>query len=139
MLTRWTTQTMLVMLLAVGAAACDEDTPTTPNNPRDPVTETFSGQVTPSGAKTHTFSTAGSGTVTATLKQVAPDTALVIGFSLGNWDGSSCQLVFSNTQATQGAVLSGTISGMGNLCVILNDVGNIADTPASYTVEVVHP
>ncbi|MGB2712643.1 MAG: hypothetical protein WBC51_00580 [Vicinamibacterales bacterium] len=135
----WTTRAMLVAVLAVGVAACDDETPTSPNNPRDPVTETFTGQVTPNGAKTHTFSTASSGTVTATLKEVAPDSALVIGFNLGNWDGSSCQLVFSNTQATKGAVLSGTVSGIGNLCVIVNDVGNITDAPASYTVEVVHP
>jgi hypothetical protein len=103
------------------------------------VTETFTGQVSANGARTHTFSTAGSGTVTATLKEVAPDSALVVGFNLGNWDGTSCQLVFSNTQATQGAVLSGTVSGIGNLCIIVNDVGNLTDATAAYTVEVVHP
>lgn len=136
----WTGHILVVTLLLVGVAACDEDTPTAPNNRRDPVTETFNGEVTQNGAKTHTFSTAGSGTVTATLKEVAPDSALVVGFNLGNWDGSSCQLVFSNTQATKGAVLSGTMSGIGNLCVIVNDVGNISgNTPAFYTVEVVHP
>jgi hypothetical protein len=36
-------------------------------------------------------------------------------------------------------VLSGTVSGIGNLCVIVNDVGNLNDATASYTVEVVHP
>jgi hypothetical protein len=135
----WTIRAVVVAVLASGAVGCDEDTPTTPTNRRDPVTETFTGEVTQNGAKTHTFSTASSGTVTATLKEVAPDSALVIGFNLGNWDGTSCQLVFSNTQATKGAVLTGTMSGIGNLCVIVNDVGNISATPASYTVEVVHP
>ena len=131
---------VVVTLLATGAVACDEDTPTAPPNRRDPVTVTFTGEVTQNGAKTHTFSAAGSGTVTATLKEVAPDSAQVIGLNLGNWDGTSCQLVFSNTQATKGAVLSGTISGAGTLCVIINDaLGTISTTPASYTVEVVHP
>ena len=136
----WTIRAVVVAVLAIGAAGCDEDTPTTPTNRRDPVTETFTGEVTQNGAKTHTFSTVSSGTVTATLKEVAPDSALVIGFSLGNWDGTSCQRVFDNTQATKGAVLTGTMSGAGTLCVIINDAqGNISTTPASYTVEVVHP
>jgi hypothetical protein len=139
MLKAWITRVLLIAVLAAGVSACDDDIPTAPTTRRDPVTETFTGQVTPSGAKTHTFSTAGSGTVTATLKELAPDSALVVGLNLGNWDGTSCQLVFSNTQATTGAVISGTVSGAGDLCVIVNDVGNLTDAPTSYTVEVVHP
>ena len=137
----WTGHVLVVTLLLAGVAACDDDTPTAPNNRRDPVTVSFSGEVAQSGAKTHTFSTAGSGTVTATLKEVGPDSALVVGLALGNWDGTSCQFVFYNTQATKGAVLTGTMSGIGNLCVIVNDAaGSIPSaTPASYTVEVVHP
>jgi hypothetical protein len=129
---------MLVTLLAIGVAACDDETPTAPNNPRDPVTETFTGQVTANGAKIHTFSTAASGTVTATLKQVAPDSSLVIGLALGNWNGSSCQLVFDNAEATQGFALPATMSGAGDACVRVYDVGNVT-VPANYTVEVVHP
>jgi hypothetical protein len=140
MVKEWTIRVTLVAILAVGVAACDDDTPTTPNNPRDPVTETFTGEVTQSGVKIHTFSTAGSGTVTVTLKQVAPDSALVVGLSLGNWGGSSCQVVFDNAAATQGfAMPPATMSGIGDLCVRVYDVGNIGTTPASYTVEVVHP
>src|SRR5688572_26244068 len=96
----WFGRLVLVMLVTGGAAACDEDTPTTPNNRRDPVTVTFTGELTQNGSKTHTFSTAGSGNITATLKQIAPDSSLVVGFSLGNWSGTSCQLVFTNDAAT---------------------------------------
>lgn len=137
----WTTRVMLVMLLAVGVAACDDETPTTPNNPRDPVTETFTGEVTANGAKIHTFSTQGSGTITATLKEVRPDSGLEMGFSLGNWNGNSCQIMFTNEAATQGFTFlpAPTMSGIGDLCIRISDVGKITNTPASYTVEVVHP
>jgi hypothetical protein len=136
----WTGRVVVVALLGLGVAACDDETPTTPTNRRDPVTDTFTGEVTQNGAKIHTFSTVSSGTVTVTLKQVAPDSSLVIGLALGNWSANSCQVVFDNAAATQGfAMPPATMSGIGDLCVRVYDVGNIGTTAASYTVEVVHP
>ena len=131
---------LLVVIVAAGVAGCDDEAPTAPTPPA-PVTETFAGSVPPNGAQTHSFATAGSGTVTATLKSITPDPALVIGFSLGNWNptSSTCQIVLANDAATGGTVLTGTMSGIGNLCVRVYDVGNIAGNPAAYTVEVVHP
>ena len=131
---------LLTATVAAGAAACDDEAPAAPTTPAPTVTETFSGDVTQNGAQTHSFSTASSGTVTATLKEVAPDSALVVGFSLGNWTGTSCLIVLANDAATGGATLTGTMSGIGNLCVRVYDVGNIAGpAPAKYVVEVVHP
>lgn len=143
MLTSWKIRMVLVAAVAVGAAACDDEaaTPTTPT-PAPTVTETFTGSVTQNGAQTHSFSTAAGGTVTATLKAIAPDNAVVMGFSLGSWNTttSACSIVKANDAATAGAVLSGTMTGIGSLCVRLYDVGNIlSTTPAQYTVEVVHP
>jgi hypothetical protein len=134
----WILRLLLITVVSFGVASCDDEAPTAPPAAA-PVTETFSGNVTQNGAQTHSFSTAASGTVTATLKQIAPDNALVIGFALGNWTGTACQLVFANDTATGGSVLTGTMSGIGNLCVRVYDVGNIAAAPAAYTVEVVHP
>ena len=133
------TRIILAALLALGAAACDDETPTTPTTPPAPVTETFSGNISQNGVSIHSFSTGGSGTVTATLKTVAPDAALVVGFSLGNWNGTACQVILDNPAATGGAVLTGTMSGIGNLCLRMYDVGNVAAIPASYSVEIVHP
>jgi hypothetical protein len=136
----WIVPMLLVIVVAAGAAACDDETPTTPTTPAPTVTDTFSGNVNQNGAQTHSFSTAAGGRVTATLKQVAPDSALVVGFDLGSWNGSSCLIVLRNATATTGAVLTGTMSGIGELCVSVYDVGNISATsPAAYTVEVVHP
>lgn len=140
MLRSWTTRAVLVLALATGAAACDDDIPTGPTTPSAPVTETFTGRVTSNGAETHSFSTAAGGEVKATLKEVSPDSAQVVGFSLGTWNGTSCLIALANDTASSGAVLTGTMSGIGNLCLRMYDVGNIpAATPAVYTVEVVHP
>ena len=142
MWSRWAVRALLVGVVALGAAACDDEVPITPNGPSNPVTETFSGSVNQNGAQTHIFATASSGEVRATLKELTPDAALVIGFSLGNWNPTTsvCQITLANDAATGGSVLSGSMSGgVGNVCVRVYDVGNIAATPAAYTVEVVHP
>lgn len=142
MWSRWAVRALLVGVVALGAAACDDEVPITPNSPSNPVTETFSGSVNMNGAQTHIFATASSGEVRATLKELTPDAALVIGFSMGNWNPTTsiCQITLANDAATGGSVLSGAMSGnVGNVCVRVYDVGNIAATPAAYTVEVVHP
>jgi hypothetical protein len=133
---------LIVAALALGVAACDDELPELPTGPSNPVTETFSGSIGQNGAQTHTFTTASSGEVRATLKELTPDSALVVGFSLGNWNPttSACTISLANDGATGGSILSGTMTGgAGNVCVRLYDVGNITATPAGYTVEVVHP
>ena len=136
----WAASACLVGVLAMGMAGCDDEVPTAPTGSSNPVTENFSGSVTQNGAQTHTFSTAASGEVRATLKELSPDSSLVLGFSLGNWNPttSACQIVLANDAATGGSLLTGSMSGIGNLCVRVYDVGNIARA-VTYTVEVVHP
>jgi hypothetical protein len=129
------------LLIACAVAACD-DTPTTPTTPpADPKTDTFTGAVTPSGASTHDFSASTGGAVTATLKSIGADNTLVVGFSLGNWNSSTsaCSIVLANDAATGGAILTGTMTAAGSLCVRIYDVGNIVGAAATYSVEVVHP
>jgi hypothetical protein len=130
--------TFLVLVLAL--ASCGEDEPTTPTAPTPPptVTETFSGAVNRNGAVTHTFTTQASGTVTATLTALAPNSELIVGMSLGTWNGSVCQIVLANDNAKQASVVTGGVSSLGSLCVRIYDVGNIAD-PITYEITVVHP
>src|SRR5258705_12549460 len=74
----------LAVVLALGAAACGNDTPTTPTTTTPvTVTDTFAGTLTPSGAASYAFTTAASGNVIATLSSLAPDSALVVGLALG--------------------------------------------------------
>jgi hypothetical protein len=130
-----------MLALALSAAACEDDSqPPTVPTPNPPVTETFSGTVNQNGASTHDFAVAGSGSVTATLKTIGADNTLVVGFSLGNWNGTACSIVLAKDDSTGGTVLSGTMTASGNLCVRVYDVGNVpANAPAAYSVEIVHP
>jgi hypothetical protein len=102
------------------------------------VTETFNGVVTLRGAQTHTFTSQASGTVTATLKFLVPDSQVRMGFALGTWNGASCQLVITKTDAIESTVITGAVSALGSLCVYIHDVGNLVQQ-AEYEIEVVHP
>lgn len=129
-----------ILLVACAAAGCDDDITTTPITPTVPVTETFTGQVAQSGSSMHNFTTSSSGAIVATLKAIGTDNTLIVSFSLGTWTGSACSLVLENPAATGGAILTGTMTGAGTLCVRVGDQGNIpANQPASYTIEVTHP
>ena len=131
---------LAIVLLACFAAACDDETPTTPTPTPTSVTETFTGVVTQNGASTHSFAVGGSGAVSATLKAIGSDNTLVVSFALGTWTGSACSIVLANDAATGGAVLTGTMTGIGTLCARVGDVGNVAaGNGAAYTIEVVHP
>ena len=127
-----------VAVLALGA--CGEDPFEIPTNPDPavPVTETFNGVVSVRGAQTHTFSSGASGEVRATLKFLVPDSQVKMGFAIGTWNGSSCQLVIAKTDAVESTVLIGAVSALGSLCVYIHDVGNLV-RPAEYEIEVVHP
>jgi hypothetical protein len=128
-----------VLLLAVmTAAACDSETPLSTETPTAPVTDHFSGTLTINGARRHLFSTAGRGTVTATLTSVDPDTA-IIGVSIGTWNGVNCQVILPNDQATQGTTVTGSASGVATLCLRVYDAEGSLTGPVAYSVDVTHP
>jgi hypothetical protein len=135
-----TIRLMPLLAAALLLTGCGDDEMTTPTTPTTPtlVTETFNGVVTRNGAQTHTFATQASGTVTAMLKFLVPDNQVKMGFALGTWNGTACQLVITRTDAVEGTVITGAVSAQGTLCVYLHDVGNLVQ-PAEYEIEVVHP
>ena len=131
--------TFLAVLLAIGASACSNDT-TTPTTPTTAVTvtDTFAGPLTQNSGATHSFSTAASGNVSALITNLSPTSSIIVGLSLGTWNGASCSIVLVNDKATQTSSLLGTASGSGTLCVRVYDVGNITE-PITYEVQVTHP
>jgi lipid-binding SYLF domain-containing protein len=102
------------------------------------VTDSFSGTLTPNSGRTHTFITARSGSVTATLVSLGPDSGLTVGLSLGTWNGNACQIVLRKDNAVQTSSIVGAASAAGNLCVSIYDVGNLTDA-VDYQIDVVHP
>jgi hypothetical protein len=129
----------VLMCVLVAAAACGEDTPTAPEQPvqRPTVTEPpIQGRLTVNGAATHPFTT-GSGQISVTVTELVPDSAAVIGVSLGTWNGTACQIVIANDNAAQGAGILGTASGPGAFCVRVYDVGQLK-AATEYTLTVVH-
>jgi hypothetical protein len=129
---------LLFLSLLVGVSACgDEETPTTPTAPDRPlVTKTFTGTLTINDAETHSFAS-GSGDMRATLTALSPDSAAFIGLSLGTWNGSACQIIIANDNATQAAAVTGRATTTGSFCVRVYDVGRIS-APTDYTITLEH-
>jgi len=134
---RFVTTLLALAIPALGAAGCDstDSTTTTTTTSTTPVsvTEAFSGTVTKNGAATFNFAASASGTVTAAIKTISPDTTSIMGIALGTWNGVSCQVVVANDAATAAVSITGATTAAGSLCVRIYDVGKL---PATQTVEV---
>src|SRR5262245_56945884 len=124
------------LLFAGLVAGCDDDTITPIAPDRVSVTETFGGILLPNDAETFPF-TSSFGTVTATLLNLSPDNTIMLGLSLGTWNGLSCAVVLANDKATQGITLTGTVNSTGNLCMRVYDIGALSEA-LNYEVRVVH-
>ena len=141
-LSRYFTAFLLAAALGLNACSNSDDTTTTTTTAPTlgPLTDTFTGTLSVNSAQSFPFAVTAGGTVSATLASVAPDATLVIGLSLGTWNGANCAIVLSNDAALQGNTITGTASNAGNLCVRIYDVGHVTATaPVSYTVSVSHP
>ena len=126
-----------VAILAMGACSNSALTTATTTAPC-PCTDGFSGTLSVNGAFTHTFTTTTLGAVTASIIALAPNSAQIVGFGLGVWNGTSCTVASSTDIATTGSSITLNASAAGTLCVRLYDVGFIT-TPVLYQLQVVHP
>ena len=133
---------VFTLVLPLLAAGCGDDpqTATSASAPATIVTDTFTGTVDRNGATSHPFpivSSAG-GEVTVTIKSIAPETASVVGMSLGTWNGTSCVAVISNDRAIVSTSILGRATATGTLCVRIFDSGSLTG-PQDYEVQAVHP
>src|SRR5207245_2206570 len=92
----------LVAVLAMAACGGSNVAPPTGATPI-PQTEVFSGLINTNGGFTHPFTSQAGGTVTATLTSVSP--GVVVGVSLGTWNGVACQIVIANDNAVVNTVV----------------------------------
>ena len=127
------------IVLACGlAAGCDDPPPLAPDEPAPvQVTETFTGTLNVNGASMHTFViTEGPGRTDALLESLSPDSAAVVSFIFGTWNGSYCTVTFVKDDATTGSQFLGTASA-GSFCVRVSDVGRLTQ-PTDYSIRVQH-
>jgi hypothetical protein len=132
----------LAALILAGStliAGCGSDTtPSTLPTP-NPVTETFTGTVSQNSVTIQPFTANAAGAIAATLTTLAPLSTITMGFSLGTYSGTTCQVVLDNAAAVQGSILTGTAATQGSFCVRVYDVGNIAaGSTVSFTLTVTH-
>lgn len=128
---------VLIAAAALAASACSGDDTIAPTPTPTQLSDVFPGTLSRNSAASHSFAVAQSGSVAATITALAPDSTLVLGLSLGTWNGSACQVVIDNNNATLNTQVVGTASSSGSLCVRIYDVGNITD-PITYEILVVH-
>jgi hypothetical protein len=128
-------------VLLVLTASCGTSTSPSAAN----ITETFTGTVAQGatsfgdGNRNH-FTVHQAGAVTATITKLSPTDTITIGLGIGvfNTATSTCTLQQVADAAKLNLSLNLTAQAAGEFCVGVYDVGDIHDTPFSYTVTVVH-
>ena len=127
----------LIFACAV-AAGCGDDPapPTTPVETPVQINESFSGTINLNGAATHVFVADRAGQATATLSSLSPDSAAIVSFMFGTWNGQYCQVILVKDDATQAQNLVGNAS-QGSFCVRIADIGRLT-APTDYTITVAH-
>jgi hypothetical protein len=135
------TKLLIVMMagLALGAGACTGDDDPLPSTPTPtPVVDTFTGTLMRNGAETNAFSANASGDVRAAITKLEPDATVIVGLSIGTWNGAACQTVISNDNATQGTAVVGTADRQGRLCVRIYDATGRLTEPTTWEINVTH-
>ena len=129
----------LLLALALAASPCGSGAPLSPSDlALLTTTDSFSGTLAVGATAVHPFVGKSAGTITSTLTAVGPDGATRLGLGLGTWDGATCAVQLSTTDAAVSTAYQASISGPGNYCVTLTAPGTLTgDT--TYTVQVAHP
>lgn len=131
---------VVVLLSAVVATGCDEETPPTTPAPETTVSVTWSTSLATGGASSRSFKTSRTGTVSITLQSLAASTTLRAGLGVGIplADGSGCVLSRSvETVAGATAQLELDVDP-GDYCVQVYDLGELTQ-PSPFTVLLVYP
>jgi hypothetical protein len=126
-----------VLGFALFASACaDPVAPAAPTPVLPTITEAFSDTLLQLGSNTHQFATQQIGGVKVTLSDVNPLTS--VSFGLGSQSIVGCTLV-SQLKVDPGgpAELAGTLTTVGNFCVIVFDSGSLVE-PVTYKLTVLH-
>ena len=104
-----------------------------------PTTDTFNGNLAPSGSLVFTFSVATAGSVAVTLTAVSPATTAPLGLGVGQSSDGNCTIATSTSAATAaGSPQLSANENPGSYCVKVSDAGSLLTT-STVTVTVTHP
>ena len=124
----------------VGAGCADEVNPTPIDPTPTEITEPpFTGRLAINGGVTTSFQSIQAGTVTAIVDSLEPLPVVGdgIGVSLGVWNGTSCQQITFNDNASVGSGVAALANGAGNLCARIYDSGKLTQ-PTDFVVTIKH-
>lgn len=126
----------LLVVAVVAMFGCGDDAPPpTAPTPGPPVANNFTGTITTNGAASHNFTAASAGVLTATLTSLKPNAELVVGFGVGTWNGTVCNVVLARDRAVQSTVIYANVNASGELCVRIYDVATVNE-PTEYAIDV---
>lgn len=131
---------LLLCVLALAAAGCDDASTATSPTVTSPVTESFNGQFFPGGTAARAFTAASAGTVSITLTQVGPPADVVVGLGVGipQSTGTGCLLTqVIQTGASAAPQLTVPVDA-GTYCVRLHDTGSLT-AAVTFNVTIVRP
>jgi hypothetical protein len=137
-MSRSTTFLALLLLTPLVAACGDDDPADLPSAPTPvAITEQFLGDLNPNGGRTHPFVVLQAGQVSARLTGLSPDDTLIVGLSIGTWNGQVCQVVLANDAAALNTTVVGAAQQTGQFCVRINDNGRLTAS-TDYQIDVTH-
>jgi hypothetical protein len=143
---------LILLVAAVSAAACGDDTPTAPSTPTTPtmVTERFDAIVAVKGSNFFPFSVGQGGTVSINFASLSPlngpgllSVSMEIGYGTTVLDGDNnvvgCD-VRKTIQATPAltAQMSESLTAAANYCATIADVGGLREA-ANFSIRITHP
>jgi hypothetical protein len=128
---------LFALSLFVSGCGGSNNDPVAPPPPPS-VISNFSGTLTLNGAATYSFTVTAPGGINAQLTSLQPDSAKPVGFSLGTWNGSICQIVLRNDASIQGSLVVGSASAAGDFCVSIYDAAGNVVQPQTYVIDVEH-
>jgi len=101
-------------------------------------TETMSSFLQPGATVSHSFITnSPNSTLSATLTSTG-STPLVLGLTLGAWDGAACRTVQAVETGPGASPQMSILVDPGHYCVTVNDIGNIQADHITFSVAIGH-
>ena len=143
---------LILLIAAVSAAGCGDDTPTSPTTPTTPtlVTERFDAIVDVKGSSFFAFSVGQGGPVSINLASLSPlnrpgllAVPMEIGYGTTVLDGDNnvvgCDLR-KTIQATPAltAQMSDSLTAAANYCASIADAGGLREA-ANFSIRITHP